>query len=166
MRDSVIDFVTRWSEKTEIAVVQLLRWLELAPGKFYRWKGSYGCARGAGHVVPRDHWILPEERDAIIAFHAAHPLDGYRALTYMMNDADVVAVSPTTTYRILRAAGLLDRFNATPSKKGTGFEQPNAPHAHWHIDVAYLNLAGTFYTSAPSSTATAASSSTGRSATR
>jgi len=32
-----------------------------------------------------------------------------------------------------------------PSKKGTGFVQPLAPHEHWHIDVAYLNLAGTFY---------------------
>lgn len=145
MRDSVIDFVTRWSELTEIAIARLLGWLELAPGKFYRWKVSYGCVREAGRVVPRDHWILPEERAAIIAFHAEHPLDGYRALTYMMIDADVVAVSPATTYRVLRAAGLLDRFNGRPSKKGSGFEQPSAPHAHWHIDVAYLNLAGTFY---------------------
>jgi transposase InsO family protein len=145
VRDSVIDFTTRWSDLTEIAVSQLLAWLELSPGKFYRWKLSYGCTREAGHVVPRDHWILPEEREAIIAFHAEHPLDGYRALTYMMIDADVVAVSPTTTYRTLRAAGVLDRFNGKPSKKGTGFEQPIGPHAHWHIDVAYLNLAGTFY---------------------
>lgn len=145
MRDSVIDFTTRWSELTEIAVSRLLGWLELSPGKFYRWKLNYGCVREAGHVVPRDHWILAEEREAIIAFHAEHPLDGYRALTYMMIDADVAAVSPTTTYRILRAAGVLDRFNGKPSKKGTGFQQPSAPHAHWHIDVAYLNLAGTFY---------------------
>lgn len=131
VRDSVIDLVTRGSEKTEIAVVHLLRWLDLAPEKFYRWKGSYGCAREAGHVVPRDHWVLPEEPEAIIAFHAEHPLDGYRTLTYMMIDADLAAVSPTTTYRILRAAGLLDRFNGKPSRKGTGFEQPSAPHSHW-----------------------------------
>lgn len=32
-----------------------------------------------------------------------------------------------------------------PSKKGTGFVQPLAPHEHWHIDISYLNLAGTFY---------------------
>ena len=31
------------------------------------------------------------------------------------------------------------------SKKGTGFVQPLGPHQHWHIDVSYLNLAGTFY---------------------
>jgi transposase InsO family protein len=63
----------------------------------------------------------------------------------MMLDRDVVAVSPSSTYRVLSEAGLLDRWNKKPSKKGTGFEQPLAPHEHWHIDVAYLNLSGTFY---------------------
>lgn len=30
-------------------------------------------------------------------------------------------------------------------QKGTGFDQPPAPHQHWHIDVSYINVAGTFY---------------------
>jgi len=63
----------------------------------------------------------------------------------MMLDEDVVAVSPSTVYRVLSAAGRLDRWNPKPSKKGTGFYQPDSPHAHWHIDVSYLNLAGTFF---------------------
>ncbi len=29
--------------------------------------------------------------------------------------------------------------------KGTGFVQPDAAHRHWHTDIAYLNIAGTFY---------------------
>src|SRR5690606_18650704 len=33
----------------------------------------------------------------------------------------------------------------SPSKKGTGFVQPLAPHEHWHIDISYLNLLGTFF---------------------
>src|SRR5208282_3174817 len=32
-----------------------------------------------------------------------------------------------------------------PSKKGQGFEQPLRPHEHWHIDVSYLNVCGTFF---------------------
>jgi len=66
-------------------------------------------------------------------------------MTYMMLDADVVAVSPATVYRVLRAAGVLDRWNRRPSRKGTGFTQPVAPHEHWHIDISYVNLGGTFY---------------------
>ena len=37
------------------------------------------------------------------------------------------------------------RWNGKLSKKGTGFEQPPEPHQHWHIDVSYINIAGTFY---------------------
>jgi putative transposase len=60
-------------------------------------------------------------------------------------DADIVAVSPTSVYRVLRTAGLLGRWNAKPSRKGEGFVQPIGPHEHWHIDVSHLNICGTFY---------------------
>jgi hypothetical protein len=63
----------------------------------------------------------------------------------MMLDADVVACSPASVYRVLRAAGLLAGHMPTPTKKGTGFVQPLRPHEHWHVDVSYLNIAGTFY---------------------
>ena len=63
----------------------------------------------------------------------------------MMLDADIVAVSPSSVWRVLGQAGLLSKWNGKPSKKGTGFEQPLAGHQHWHIDVAYINISGTFY---------------------
>jgi len=140
-----VDFVSHWSDRTEITVRQYCRWLEIAHGKFFAWKKRYGKANEHNGKIPRDHWIEEWERQAIIDFHGKNPLEGYRRLTFMMQDADVVCVSPATTYRVLRAAGLLDRWNPGPSKKGTGFVQPNGPHRHWHIDVAYLNIAGTFY---------------------
>src|SRR5690606_1081833 len=28
---------------------------------------------------------------------------------------------------------------------GAGFVQPLKPHEHWHIDISYLNICGTFY---------------------
>jgi transposase InsO family protein len=73
------------------------------------------------------------------------PLEGYRRLTFMMLDADLVACSPASVYRVLKGAGLLDPHNTKPSAKGTGFVQPLKPHEHWHVDVAYLNIGGTFY---------------------
>ena len=95
--------------------------------------------------IPRDHWLEGWERQAIIDFHERNPLEGYRRLTFMMLDRDLAAVSPSSVYRVLKQAGLLDRHNQKPSKKGTGFAQPLAAHQHWHIDVAFLNLGGTFY---------------------
>jgi transposase InsO family protein len=63
----------------------------------------------------------------------------------MMLDEDIVAVSPSSTYRVLKAAGRLDRKNVTPSKKGTGFVQPTKNHQEWHVDVSYINVGGSFY---------------------
>ena len=76
-----------------------------------------------------------------------NPLEGYRRLTFMMLDADIVAVSPSSVWRVLGQAGLLAKWKwkGKPSKKGTGFEQPLEAHQHWHIDVSYINLSGTFY---------------------
>jgi putative transposase len=95
--------------------------------------------------VPRDHWLTDDEKERICTFARAHPLEGYRRLTFMMLDADVVACSPASVYRVLKAAGLLAGASPLPSKKGTGFVQPLQPHEHWHIDISYLNIAGTFY---------------------
>jgi len=82
---------------------------------------------------------------AIIGFHLKNPLEGYRRLTFMMLDADIVAVSPSSVWRVLGQAGLLSEWKGKPSKKGTGFEQPLVAHQHWHIDVSYINISGTFY---------------------
>jgi hypothetical protein len=74
------------------------------------------------------------EKEAIIDFHLKNPLEGYRRLTFMMLDADIVAVSPSSVWRVLGIAGLLSKWKSKPSKKGTGFEQPLVAHQHWHIN--------------------------------
>ena len=66
-------------------------------------------------------------------------------MTFMMLDADVVACSPASVYRVLKKAGLLAGQTPNVTKKGTGYVQPLKPHQEWHVDVSYLNIAGTFY---------------------
>lgn len=133
------------TQTTDLPESQFLRWLSLSRGKFASWKSRYGKVNEHNAPVPRDFWLCPWERQAIVDFHARHPLEGYRRLTFMMLDQGVVAVSPSTTYRVLRAEGLLDKNTCKPSKKGTGFVQPCAPHEHWHTDISYINVAGTFF---------------------
>jgi len=137
--------VRDFSTRTDLAVTRVVDWIGIARGKFFDWRQRYGRANEHNAQVPRDHWLETTERQAILDYFDGHPLEGYRRLTFMMLDDDVVAVSPATTYRVLSRAGRLDRWSRTPSKKGTGFVQPLRPHEHWHIDVSYLNLGGTFY---------------------
>ena len=124
---------------------QILLWIGLYESTFYKWCRSYGQAYEHNGAIPRDHWLEDWERDAIIDFYFQHPLNGYRRLTYMMLDADIVAVSPATVYRVLSGADLLGRNSSKTKTKGTGFNQPSGPHRHWHVDVSYLNICGTFY---------------------
>jgi hypothetical protein len=140
-----VDFVRRWSEKTEISAGRFILWLDITASKFYDWRERYGKVNEHNGWVPRDFWLEDWEKQAIIGFHLKNPLEGYRRLTFMMLDADIVAVSPSSVWRVLSQAGLLLKWNGKPSKKGMGFAQPLAAHHHWHIDVSYLSIGGTFY---------------------
>jgi putative transposase len=122
-----------------------VRWAGLARSKFDRWSRRLGTPNQHNGRIPRDFWLEDWEKAAIIAFHDLHPLDGYRRLAYMMIDADIVAASPSSVYRVLKAADKLAPRWGTPSRKGKGFEQPLRPHEHWHVDISYLNICGTFF---------------------
>jgi putative transposase len=144
-RDEVVDYVRRWSDRTELPATQLVRWIGVGMSKFYDWTKRYGKVNEHNALVPRDHWLEAWEKQAILVFYAEHPLEGYRRLTYLLMDADVVAASPATVYRVLAQAGCFERWNRSESNKGQGFQQPLAPHEHWHVDISYVNVCGTFY---------------------
>jgi hypothetical protein len=103
----------------------------------------YGKVNEHNAWIPRDGWLEDCEKQAILRFSFEYPLEGYRRLAFMMLDRDVVAVSPSSVYRVLKEAGRIGRQAGKPSKKGTGFHQPKQPHEHWHLDISYVNIHGT-----------------------
>ena len=140
-----MDFLGDWSERTEIKPLVLVGWLGLSRSKYYDWKDRYGKANEHNGKVPRDHWLEDWEQEAIVKYCLEHPDEGYRRLAFMMLDAQVVAASPTSVYRVLAVRGLLGRRTVKPSCKGLGFDQPLKAHEHWHVDISYINICGTFY---------------------
>lgn len=145
IRDEVVDYIHYWSDKTQIEMTKMVKWIGITRSKFYNWQDRYGRINEHNALIPRDFWLTEQEKQAIIDYYYANPLEGYRRLCYMMMDADIVAVSPSSVYRVLNRNGLLNRWNSKPSKKGTGFVQPLKAHEHWHIDISYINICGTFY---------------------
>ena len=130
---------------TEIPAGQFVGWLGITSSKFHDWRRRYGKVNEHNAWIPRDWWLDDWEKQAIIRFSFEYPLEGYRRLAFMMLDRDVAAASPSSVYRVLKAAGRIGRSTNKPSKKGTGFHQPIKPHEHWHIDISYINIHGTFY---------------------
>lgn len=119
--------------------------------KFYDWRKRLGTENAHNGAVPKAHWLTPDEKRSVINYarnyiseNTYYLKDGYRRIAYNGLDEDKFAVSPTSVYRLLRHAGLLNQWRGKPSKKGTGYRQPLAPHKEWHTDIKYINFKGTY----------------------
>jgi putative transposase len=152
IRDSVVKQVTYLSFRSGIPVRKLLSQIGLCRVKFYKWTKRSGIANRHNSKIPKTHWLTPDEVKAIEDFAREHYSendyflkDGYRRVAYKMLDLNIVAVSPSAVYRILKRAGLLNKWNTNKRNlKGSGFRQPDYPHKHWHVDIKYLNFNGSF----------------------
>ncbi len=129
----------------EFSVNYFLNHLDLQRSRYYDWVKRYDQVKQSNACLPKSHWLLDWEKEAIIAFYHTQEACGYRRLTYVMLDQNIVAVSPSSVYRVLLFAGLIRKKACKTSKKGLGFDQPTTAHQHWHIDISYINVCGTFY---------------------
>jgi putative transposase len=131
--------------KTNTNINKLISVIGISSSKYHSWKNRLERPNNHNGIIPKKHWILDWEKEAIINYAQTNISEGYRRLTYMMIDENITAVSPSTTYRVLKRAGLLNKWNKLKkSSKGNGFIQPTAPHEHWHTDIKYVNFHGTF----------------------
>ena len=145
IRDDVVATVEISARRAQWPVGRVLELAGLRRDRFYQWRRRRGSPNRHNAHVPKEGWLMEWEKQAIVAFHFEHPDQGYRRLTWMMVDANRVAASPSSVWRVLKDAGLMEGRSAGPTKKGEGFQQPLNPHEHWHSDISYLNIAGTFY---------------------
>ena len=94
---------------------RFLEWIELSPRKFGRWQQRFGKVNEHNGPVPRDHQIEDWERQGgrrLSRLFYEYRWRATGAWRFMMLDRNPVAVGPSTVYRVLKAAGLLqDRFS-------------------------------------------------------
>ncbi len=145
--------MTHLKEKAKFPIKKSLAVLNL-PGRSYPpWRSLSGKKPRPEGVVPKEHGILPEEREKIGTVKRQHPTVGGVRLAYMMLDQGVVAVSPSTVFGAQREAGLSRRWTLPDGRKAArqGFDQPRRPHEPWHTDIASISLRGThdFFISVP-----------------
>ena len=165
-RDAVVDYVRHWKDRSGIPAKQIVAWLGIQAGKFYDWKQRYGKVNEHNGWIPRDHWLTPDEKQAILAFHHQHPLEGYRRLTFMMLDADVVAASPASVYRVLKAADVIGRSKTKRLPRARASSSRRSRTATGTSISATSTSAGPFTTCAAYWMATVGTYCTGRFAKR
>lgn len=148
MSKAVVSTVHHLQSRAGYPIKTALVVLGLPRSTFFDWSrlADGGKAARPPATTPKSHHITPEERAAVIAFAREHKETGHKRLSYMMADAGVAAVRPTTVYEILKEAGLIGRWKQPEiTAHKTGFDQPVLAHEQWHTDIAYLNILGTQY---------------------
>ena len=56
VRDEVVDYMNYWTDRTEIVVKIMIKWLGISRSKFYNWKKRYGMENEHNGLIPRDFW--------------------------------------------------------------------------------------------------------------
>lgn len=140
-----MEYIEKTSIRTGIEKQRIISFLGIQPGKYYSWKKRYGIDNHHNGQLPKSHWILPQEYQTVVIYAKQCYTGGYRRFAYEMLDNDIVALSPSTVYRVLKAEGLLRSWEVSGgSLKGTGFDQPTRIHQHWHTDIKYVNFHSAF----------------------
>jgi putative transposase len=140
----VLQIVIQSKRRSGWPVSRTLAALGVPRSVYYAWV-TRECLQDRVSTPCRAYELLPEERTAICAFALQYPKIGYRKLTWMMVDANVVCVGESTVYRTLNDADLLSRWKRSESSSGEYHFRPNAPNQQWHTDVMYVWVAARFY---------------------
>ena len=147
----MVNYCKDISKKSHLDITSVIQMTGIRRSKFYEWRKRFGTENNHNGTIPKVHWLTPEERQAVIDYARKYISsgcyylkDGYRRIAYNGLDENVFAVSPTSVYRVLSQAGLLNKWKGKHSGKGSGYRQPDAPHLEWHTDIKYVNYRGTF----------------------
>ena len=124
---------------------EVMRRFGVSPSQLSRWR----CEKISSPCLIYPFHILDEEVQQVVAYRVSSEENrelGYRKLTWKMVDEDVVYLSESSIYRILRQFRLLGP--SFKEKDGALKEYENKPkhvHHHWHTDIAYVKLNAIHY---------------------
>ncbi len=145
MQKKIMDAIEITMRRTGWKRAEVMRLFGISSSQLSRWqkeKTSRRCLIYPFH-------ILDEEVQNVIAYRNSSEENrdlGYRKLTWKMVDEDVVYLSESSIYRILRLFKLLGRvFKENDGALKEYEHKPKYVHHHWHTDIAYVILGGVHY---------------------
>ena len=113
---------------------------------YYRWLKAEAWAKGPLAAKPvQPYEALPEEKDAVLAYARRHPELRHREMAWRMVDEDVVCLSASTIYRILKESGLVCPWRRRLKRSRLAAEKPTRPNEKWVTDLMQVVIAGGVY---------------------
>ena len=123
-------------------VSQSLKILGVAPRSYYRWQKEAAWQRAAREPVRpvQVYEALPVEQAAVKRYALAHPEIRHRELAWRMIDEEVAMLSPSSVYRILLEADLMNRQRGRVKRYRAEHEKATQPDQIWATDLMYVTL--------------------------
>lgn len=131
-----------WSARRTLAA------LGIARRSYYRWLKEEAWARAAPSKpvkLVQPYEALAAEKAKVKAYALQHTELRHRELAWRMVDEDVAYLSPSTVYRILKSASLVQPWRRRSKRRREEQEKAQRPDQRWSTDLMYLQIGGRTY---------------------
>jgi transposase InsO family protein len=138
--------VKKTKERSRWPATRTLRALGIPRRTYYRWLREEAWARREEVVKPvQPYEALPAEKEAVKQYALRHPELRHREMAWRMVDEDVVYLSASTVYRILKAEKLVCPWRRRSKRRREEDEKATRPDERWATDLMYLQVQGRTY---------------------
>lgn len=130
------------------SVRRTLRQLDVSPASYYRWRKEAERTKTVASAAPRRAQVYEatdEEKRAVRAYALKHAGIRHRELAWRMVDEDVVCLSMSTVYRILKGENLVCPWRRRTKRTRQDEEKAQRPDAMWATDLMYVMIGGRTY---------------------
>jgi putative transposase len=132
-----------WPARRTLAALGITR------SSYYRWLREEAWARQLPEEPVRPvqpYEASAEEKEAVLNYARRHTELRHRELAWRMVDEEVVYLSPSTVYRILKAANLVCPWRRRMKRRREEAEKATRPDERWATDVMQLQVGtGTYF---------------------
>lgn len=140
----VIRVVEETKERSGWKIRDILQVLGISRSTYYSWFQRGNLEKEQTKRM-NPYAVLSEEKETVIEYALAHPNLRHRVLAWKMVDEDVVCLSPSTVYRVLREAGLIKRWEERYKGDRKEKVRPQGPNQKWQTDISYVKIGGKQY---------------------
>lgn len=140
--------VQQTQERSGWPATKTLAVLGISRRTYYRWLKEEKWAKALPETPVRPvqpYEALPQEKQAVLDYARKHAELRHREMAWRMVDEDVVCLSPSTVYRILKEANLVCPWRRRSKRRREEDEKATRPNQIWATDLMYVQVAGRTY---------------------
>jgi len=128
------------------AIKRTLQQLGVSPASYYRWRKAEQGGKAAEPTRPvQAYEATDQEKRAVRTYALKHPGIRHRELAWRMVDEEVVYLSPSTVYRILKGENLVCPWRRRTKRTRQDEEKAQRADEIWATDLMYLAIGGRTY---------------------